>query len=467
MTEPRQTVLVVDDNELNRDLLARRLERAGYQVVTAADGHTALEIVSRELVDIVILDIMMPEMSGFEVVSRIRASQATQSVPIIMASARTDGSDVVRALDEGANDYVTKPIDIDVLLARMRVHTRKPSARSSARPSHGFVGPGTVLDDKYRLEAQLGSGGFGAVFKGMHLGLERPVAIKVLHAELLESEAAVRRFAREGVSACRVKHRNAVAVLDAGCTTSGVPYLVMEYLEGVTLHALLEREKVLRLQRTVEIAKPICDVLVTAHKAGIVHRDIKPGNVLLCKEEQGELVKVVDFGLAQLVDHPSQSMGDIAGTPHYMAPERLLGRPSDATSDTYSVGVLLYRMLSGRFPFGALTSNPFEGVLRQLAEPATPLRDARPDLPEEVCAAVMLALASDPGARVPLAELRDTLARNAESWTEPKWPLDALSQPPAPEQPTTSSAPDASERRAKDPLSGELPTAGGIKRREP
>src|SRR5687767_7180557 len=153
MDEQRKRILVVDDNDTNLDLLSRRLERKGYAVTTAASGPDALELLDKEPFDLVLLDVMMPGMTGIEVLQIVRRTRAPESLPIIMTTAKSEASDVVEALDKGANDYVTKPIELDVLLARMRVHMRPTTApvlpAVNPTPASRYVGPGAVLDRKY------------------------------------------------------------------------------------------------------------------------------------------------------------------------------------------------------------------------------------------------------------------------------------------------------------------------------
>ncbi|MCZ7680607.1 MAG: response regulator [Sandaracinaceae bacterium] len=340
MTEPRHRVLVVDDHEDNLDLLRRRLERKGYDVGTVTSGPDALGVLEREDIDIVILDVMMPGMSGLEVLETVRRTRSSEELPIIMATAKAESADVIEALDKGANDYVVKPIDLDVLLARMRACLRNVK-RPATQPETQLV-MGHVLDRKYELGPKIGTGGFGTVYRATHVSLKNPVAVKILHEHLLGSEKAVRRFAQEGVSACRVRHPNAVAILDAGTTWDGLPYLVMELLDGPTLAQELDSVGVMRLARAAAIASPLCGALEAAHKEGIVHRDVKPANVMLSRDGSGgELVKVLDFGIAKLVEsHPGApaTVDEVAGTPQYMAPERLLGEGCDWRADVYSVG---------------------------------------------------------------------------------------------------------------------------------
>ncbi|MBK8943453.1 MAG: protein kinase [Polyangiaceae bacterium] len=435
MSEPIRA-LIVDDNEVNLDVLKRRLERKGCEVVAVTDGPAALLAVGARPFDVVLLDLQMPEMSGLEVLARIRASFSQLALPVIMATAQSDSDSMVSALEAGANDYVTKPIDVDVLLARIRaqLRSRATAAHSVNAASRGVkaivdappaLGVGVTLGKKYRLDALLGSGGFGAVYRAKHLLLDHDVAVKVLHAHLASAPKVRRRFEQEGISSVLVRHPNAVVVLDADTTEEGVPFLVMELLAGSTLAELLERERRLKLGRTAEIIAPVCDVLEEAHRIGILHRDVKPANIMLAATPRGEIVKVVDFGIAKFIDrerHASLSGEGVAGTPLYMSPEALLGRPTGAPADVYSVGVTAYVALAGEPPHGHAAKSPFEQAIRQLQQPPRPLGELRPDLPAEVCQVLMASIAQEPDHRPTLAELREALVEWAGRFTEAVWP---------------------------------------------
>ena len=422
MSEPAATILVVDDLPANRDLMVRRLERSGFRVLQAASGPEALEIVRQGSVDLVLLDIMMPGMTGIDVLRTLRATRSSAALPVIMVTAKTDSEDVVEALSLGANDYVTKPVDYPVALARIQTHLRTTQAMRVEAPaaveprSPAQAVPGTVLGGRYRLDQPIGGGSFGTVFRALHLELKRDVAVKILATSAGTDPEALARFRREGDSACRVQHPNAVAVFDFGVNPGGVAYLVMELLEGQSLEKELEERGPLAPRRAAEIAIPVCSALAAAHAAGVVHRDIKPSNVFLHRTLSGEVPKILDFGIAKLAAEAAigQSLtvdGSLLGTPAYMAPERFRRGPYGPSSDIYSVGAMLYEMLSGRLPFIPSSADPLALVAMQAEEDPPPLRVRRPDIPLPLEKVVLQALARNPAARPTADELARRLAQ--------------------------------------------------------
>jgi DNA-binding response OmpR family regulator len=423
------TLLVVDDQEENRDMLSRRLMRKGYTVLTAADGSEALKMLALHDVDLVLLDIMMPGLSGFDVLREVRLTRSAAELPIIMATARTDSEDIVEALELGANDYVTKPLDFPVVLARVTAHlrTRTAAARTEPAPGSGGaagaplslavdIGAGTVLSDRYRLETKMGAGNFGTVWRARHLELDQPVAVKVLSANAAAEPEALARFRREGISACRVKHPGAVQVIDFAVTPNGVAFLVMELLEGRSLHDELDLLGTLAPRRAVEIMIPVCEALAAAHAAGIIHRDIKPSNIFLQKTPTGDVPKVLDFGIAKISGDAAVSRnltveGSVLGTLAYMAPERFRPQPYDGKSDVYAVGVTLFQVLTGRLPFIAQSGDPMAIAMLHRGEPVPSLRpfNARVTPALEEC--VQLAMRKRPELRPSAAELAVLLAQ--------------------------------------------------------
>jgi serine/threonine protein kinase/ligand-binding sensor domain-containing protein len=289
---------------------------------------------------------------------------------------------------------------VEELVASQRQADRIFSALAEALP-------GTTLDEKYRLDEKIGAGGFGAVFRATHLGLNRPIAVKIFRpASGNDSIDAIERFRREGIATCRVNHPNAVTVLDSGISSDGIAYIVMELLEGESLADILRRTPSLSLHRCAEIVVPVCEALEAAHAAGIIHRDIKPDNIFIHRTADGEVVKVVDFGIAKLVgadDNENMETltrtGGIVGTPVYMAPERLSGNQYDGKSDLYSVGVMLYQMLCGRVPFPSTGSSFVQVALLHLRADPPPLRSYNATIPEKIEAVVMRTLSKAPADR--------------------------------------------------------------------
>jgi CheY-like chemotaxis protein len=421
LSTQRATILVVDDLPANRDLMSRRLERSGFDVVCASSGQEALEAIERGPVDLVLLDIMMPGMTGFEVLKAVRLARSPAALPVIMVTAKTDSEDVVEALSLGANDYVTKPVEYPVALARIRAHLGiRQAVKAEAVPvlepqNPAHVVPGTVLDGRYRLDSLIGGGSFGTVFRAQHLELDREVAVKVLATSAGTDPEALARFRREGASACRVQHPNVVAVLDFGVTRGGVAYLVMELLKGHSVEKELDQEMRLPPRRCAEILVPVCGALGCAHAAGVVHRDVKPSNVFLHRSPQGETAKILDFGIAKLSREAAlgQSLtvdGSLLGTPAYMAPERFRRGPYGPKSDVYSVGAMLYEMLTGRLPFIPSSADPLALVAMQAEEDPPPLRARCPEASPALEKLVRSALYRDAAARPTAEELGRRLA---------------------------------------------------------
>jgi CheY-like chemotaxis protein/tRNA A-37 threonylcarbamoyl transferase component Bud32 len=436
---PIGNVLIVDDNENNLALLGDVLRGGLYRVRGATSGAEALKIAASRPPDLILLDLQMPGIDGYEVCRRLKADPATRDIPVIVISALDDVNDKVKAFEAGAEDYVTKPFQAPEVLSRVGAHLqlfrlRRELERKNAelarsneelrqaqeRTEHVFSAlaaalPGTVLDGKYRLDEKIGAGGYGTVFRAEQLALKRTVALKVFRPwEGSDTTVALERFRREGISACRLNHPNAVSVLDCGISSSGIAYLVMELLQGMTLAELLFSARVVPPERCAEILVPVCDMLGAAHDAGLVHRDIKPDNVFLHRSPQGEeVVKVLDFGIAKLLADadeaaPQTLTRSFVGTPSFVSPERLGGLDYDGRADVYSVGVMLYLMLSGRVPFPLPRENPFLAAVAAIEQPAPRLVGLA--LPHALETLLMSALAKQPSQRPTAREMGAGLA---------------------------------------------------------
>ncbi len=421
--EALRKILVVEDNEVNLQLCVDVLGHGGYEVLAARSGEEALEILEKQMPDLVLLDVVMPGLSGLEVLEALRRRFNEHQLPVIMATAKDQSEDVVRAFRLGANDYVTKPLDFAVTLARIEAQLR--GRQRASESSADQLVPGAVLEGKYRIESLLGRGNFGAVYRATHLKLKRPVAVKVLRTSVGADRSTFARFEQEGISLSRLDHPNAVGVLDFSSDENGVVFLVMELLEGHTLDDELRQVGRLGAARCYEILHPLCEVLAAAHALGIIHRDIKPQNIFLHRRQGIEVVKMLDFGIAKLVGDAEIAQqltldGNSVGTPAYMAPERFLSEPYDGRSDVYSLGVTLYEMLAGRPPFQHSDGNFFKLIRMHVTEPPPSLEELAPGVGPQIDAVVRAALAKDPDDRPSPLELSRRFAEALVAEPAPK-----------------------------------------------
>ena len=241
---------------------------------------------------------------------------------------------------------------------------------------------GRIINDKYLIEALIGIGGMSAVYCAQQFGVVRRVAFKVLLPHLAaNNEKMVSFFEREARTAGRLLHENIATVFDAGRTEDDLAYIVMEWLDGITLEDELRKKGTFSLERTSFLLKQIAGALDTAHTQKVIHRDLKPSNIMLIKRPDGEeQAKVLDFGLAKISTEAADLVSHAVGTPHYASPEQFqLGSEIDARTDIYSLGVILYQLLSGRLPFSSASIH--EVIRLHMLEMPRPIRELRPELP--------------------------------------------------------------------------------------
>jgi tRNA A-37 threonylcarbamoyl transferase component Bud32 len=276
-----------------------------------------------------------------------------------------------------ADEVVTRPWSCPSCSALYRagmVHCPRDGAPLAETTVDPLVGQ--VFAGRYLIEATLGEGGMGRVYRARHTRLDRRFAIKVLHAELSMHESMVMRFHREATAISKLSHHNVVGVFDFGEQGDGLLYLVMEYVDGRSLRDILRAEGPLASDRILELLGQLCDGLAHAHQHGLVHRDFKPDNVLVETHDDGEHARIVDFGIA--ADTTAQRIttdGLVLGTPHYMAPEQAVGRAVDHRSDLYALGVVLYEMVTGVQPF----AGPIGRVAQLHAmQPVPPMAERAP-----------------------------------------------------------------------------------------
>ena len=311
--------------------------------------------------------------------------------------------------------------------------------------------PGDLIADRYELEELVGTGGMSSVFRAHDHQLEREVAIKILHQHYAEDPEYLERFRREARAVARLSHPNIVTVIDRG-DDDGRQYIVFEHVKGENLKELVLRKGRLPVHQALELALHIADGLSFAHEHGLVHRDVKPQNVLLSSE--GE-VKVTDFGIARSLhmEHGVTQTGTVIGTGEYIAPEQASGKPVSPATDVYSLGVVLWELLAGDVPF--VGDNFVAVALRHVNEPPPSLRERRPDVSPRLDAAVQRALAKDPARRLPsmaafAQELRTCLADPVGATQAPADDLEhtLVTRPPAPAPaPVQQRRPARSRRR--------------------
>ncbi len=291
---------------------------------------------------------------------------------------------------------------------------------NSSLAKQSSVQPGTLLADKYRLEFEIGRGAMGTVWSALHLTLDQRVAIKIISREHATSTELRRRFSTEAKAAARLRSRYVVGVYDDGETPDGLPYIVMEYLEGECLEDRIARCGSIPLAEATRIAKHIGRALSRAHSRGIIHRDLKPANVFITQSEDddefGWIAKVLDFGIAKMEDYGEKSTtktGTVLGTPLFMSPEQVRGASSvDHRADLYSLGMVVYNMVTGTYAFDGAS---FGDLLVSICtEPLPSLRDAAPWVPPSLEQWFEKACARDPEDRFAHAdEMVEALAEAA------------------------------------------------------
>ena len=299
---------------------------------------------------------------------------------------------------------------------------REGAGQPPADPVRFNPVPGAVVDGKYRVERLLGEGGMGIVVSATHLGLEQEVAIKFLLPEAMRSKVAVERFLREAKVAAKVRSEYVARVHDVGKTQEGgVPYIVMEHLDGIDLGKLIDRDGALRMDEACEIAMQACEALGEVHAAGIVHRDLKPSNLFVTRRADGSpAVKLLDFGISKLtlggddvgLDPALTQTATIMGSPSYMSPEQLKStKEVDHRADVWSLGAVLYEAITGKPAFRGETLPQVCAMIA--SEAPVPPSTHRSGIPSELERIILRCLEKNPDRRAELVELARTLAKFA------------------------------------------------------
>lgn len=351
-------ILVVEDEDGIRSNLVRMLRLEGFELVEARNGRAGLEMARLEIPNLILSDVMMPELDGYGLLEALRADPLTAAIPFIFLTARTDRMDRRRGMNLGADDYLGKPFSRDEVLDAVTARIKRIQALEKTGPKAVVDSTAALRIKGYRVIRRLGGGGMSEVFLAVreHDGLE--IALKLLDTRFNQDTNLLNRFIQEYGLLEQINHPNVARIFDHGVTDENA-FITMEYFPHGDIKARVAAG--LSPYESLAIAVQVGRALSQIHALGIVHRDVKPDNLML-RSDGG--VALIDFGVAK---HANQDLehtqhGEIVGSPYYMSPEQAGGRAVSAASDIYSLGVIFYEMITGKRPYVA---DHMEGLLQQ------------------------------------------------------------------------------------------------------
>jgi serine/threonine protein kinase len=340
----KPSILIVDDEQLIRRSVGEVLADLNYAVFEAGDGRECLAVLDRETIDIVLMDIQMPKLDGLETFRRMVRDR--YRVDTIMMSGHGNIETAVAAIKCGAHDFLEKPFS----MARLKMSLDSVMQRRTASQRLLDMKQNGRRIGKFLLEREIAAGGTATLYRAVHEEIGKSAAVKVLHPHLTNNEAFAKRFFREAQICAGLSHPNIVGVFDYG-RQDDLYYIVMELIDGASLDRHLDADHCLPVDICAAAAVQVCAGLAHAHARGVVHRDIKPHNVLIALDG---LVKLADFGMAWTIENAQLGLtgaGNAAGTPQFMAPEQVRGDAVTPATDIFAMGVLLYLMATLKFPF--------------------------------------------------------------------------------------------------------------------
>jgi serine/threonine protein kinase/CheY-like chemotaxis protein/predicted ATPase len=434
-------ILLVDDEVTNLDIMRETLASSSYRLFVARSGEDALKVARRAKPMIVLLDVVMPGIDGYETCRRLKEDPETRDAAVIFVSALNDPKDRVRGFEAGAVDFISKPVQAEEVIARVNTHltiqrllrrqidAASPAALTSSHDDEATIAPttearapgtsvfrtGDIVAFRFRIVRYLAKGGMGELYEAEDLELHERIALKTILSHISSDERSIVRFKREVHLARQVTHPNVCRIYDvfrhrytaarADTHVNEVVFLAMELLHGETLADKLRRDGPFSTAKMLPLVRQMAAGLTAAHRVGVVHRDFKSHNVMLVKPTRAEeemRVVVTDFGLAWRSAHDESTAlslemstaNGISGTPAYMAPEQVEGGPVSPATDVYALGVVLYEMVTGVWPFVGET--PLKMATKRLHEPAPSPRVHVPDLDPLWEATILRCLARRP-----------------------------------------------------------------------
>ncbi|RMG14795.1 MAG: response regulator [Planctomycetota bacterium] len=363
---------VVEDSEIIRELLTEVLEAKGHDVRTCATLEGARKAFCATPPELLLVDIGLPDGSGLDLIREMRRLHPPETLPVVILSGAGEEEDLISGFDAGASDYLTKPLSLGEISAKcaLLLAKRRPSTRAmTASLEAGLPGGEARAFGRYRLKGLLGQGGSGVVYDAWDLEADRPVALKVLHSVSCAQEEARRRFVREIYTLTEVRHPSLVSVYDYGAE-GGRLYYAMERVEGITLAEHVEQKGPLSEDELLRVLTGLAGALCALDEAGLVHRDLKPQNIILAAGSLDRPV-LIDFGLAKSCrDRSLTQPGEVLGTPSFMTPEAVRGLELDARADLFSLGMVAIYCLTGREPFH---DRSYMALLQAIASEEVPL----------------------------------------------------------------------------------------------
>src|SRR5579872_1477753 len=307
-------------------------------------------------------------------------------------------------------DAQATSVDNDVTIGDWTPQRRPPPQRRSLAPQAAvpLFEAGDVLAGRYEILQLLGEGGMGAVYKAQDRELDRPVALKLIRPELAASSAMLARFKQELLLSRQVKHKNVIRIYDLG-DADGAKFITMEYVDGRDLRSLIQEKKKFSPEEAIEVMQQVCQALEAAHSVGVIHRDLKPQNIM--QESTGRIL-VMDFGLARTMEGDGMTqVGALVGTMEYMSPEQALAKELDQRSDLFTAGLILYELLTGKMPFKA--ESALASLIKRTQERAVPVSDHDETIPGALTGIVSKCLERDPNLRYQSAT---EMLRDLDAW---------------------------------------------------
>ncbi|NUM36012.1 MAG: protein kinase [Candidatus Brocadiae bacterium] len=388
-------ILVVEDDIDMQDLYTEFLLKANHQALIASNGEEGLKKIPRFRPDLIILDMGMPRYNGLHLLLSLR--RIDRNVPIIIVSGKVGMKDDIEIkLCTQVKAFLYKPVDLNAL--KKKIDEFIPSfytvEKAVAEEDRNFITKNASTSCKpaisksssmigsllggCKIECLLGEGGSGKVYRGLHLAMNMPVAIKVLSSDSIQDVNEINRFVREGRLLAQITHPNIVKIINMG-HESNVYFIVMRYIESENLLNIIKAKKYIPYSIMLNITKQVCMGLSAVHDMNLVHRDIKPSNILL--EKATGIAQIIDFGTVRgnKEDEKITEDGYIVGTPYYVSPEQCLGESVDKRSDIYSLGCSVFHGLVGYPPF--MADNPMDTMISHVRDPIISPHSLKPEIP--------------------------------------------------------------------------------------